>query len=72
MSEPKSQRFVHFLMHVLMWIGWVLVSLSVAFGMIDGILSVRFLPISMTAVVGWVILVLTIVTVLLAFFDKKR
>lgn len=66
----NSVSLVHFLMHLLLWITGVLVFLSVGFAMVDGVIGVRFLPVEITAVAGWIIIVLTVISVLLAFFDR--
>ena len=52
------------------WLTGVLVSLAVGFGMVDGVLAVRWLPEVVTVVAGWIVVVLTIVAVVLAIVDK--
>lgn len=52
------------------WVTGVLVSLAVGFGLIDEVLSVRFIPIIVTVVAGWIVVVLTILGVILALLNK--
>lgn len=54
----------------IIWVSGVLVALSVGFGMVDGILTVRFIPASMTIAVGWIVIVLTIISALLAIVER--
>lgn len=60
------------LLKVLLWITGVLVSLAVGFGMTDGVLTVRYLPVQVTAIIGWIIVVTTLLSMILAFFNKKE
>ncbi len=66
----STNALVHYVLHVLIWISGVLVALAVGFGMIDGVLSVRFIPVEITALAGWVVVVLTVLSVILVFFDR--
>lgn len=50
----------------LAWLTGIIVSLAVAFGMIDGILSIRWIPEGITVFFGWVVVVTTLLGVLLA------
>ena len=54
------------------WITGVLVSLAVGFGMIDGVLTVRFVTPTITLAAGWIVVVLTVVGVILAIIDKVK
>ena len=58
------------LINIAAWITGVLVSLAVGFGMVDGVLSVRFIPAVITVIAGWLVVVLTIVSVILAIANK--
>lgn len=60
------------LMNLVVWIAGVLVSLAVGFGMISGTLPVWFIPDMITAIAGWIVVVLTLLGVLLAIIDKAR
>ena len=52
------------------WLTGVLVSLAVGFGMIDQVLTVRWLPAMVTVVAGWIVVVLTILGIILAIANK--
>ena len=60
------------LVNLAVWLTGVLVSLAVGFGMIDGILPVRWIPASVIVVAGWVVVVLTLVSVVLAIIDQLQ
>jgi len=68
----KKGSNMHKLLNIVAWLTGVLVSLSVGFGMIDGILSLpSWLGGSFVAmIVGWVVVVTTIVSVILAIIEK--
>jgi len=44
-----------------MWLTGIIVSLAVAFGMIDGILSIRFIPHLIMIIFGWIVIITTII-----------
>ena len=52
------------------WLTGVLVSLAVGFGMIDGVLPIQWLPNVVTVIAGWIVVILTIVSVILAIVNK--
>jgi hypothetical protein len=54
----------------IVWLVGVLVSLAVGFGMADGVLNVRYIPPVVTAVAGWIVVVLTVVGVVLKIIDS--
>lgn len=58
------------IVNVAAWITGVLVSLAVGFGMVDGTLGVRFIPTVITAIAGWIVVILTIISVILAIANK--
>jgi len=58
------------IVNIAAWITGVLVSLAVGFGMVDGTLGVRFIPAVITAIAGWVVVILTIISVILAIANK--
>jgi len=58
------------LVNLAVWITGVLVSLSVGFGMVDGILPIRWIPLIITQIAGWVVVILTIVSIVLAIADR--
>ena len=67
MAKSKS---VANIVNIAAWITGVLVSLAVGFGMVDGTLGVRFIPAVITAIAGWVVVILTIISVVLAIANK--
>ena len=52
------------------WLTGILVSLAVGFGMIDQILIVRWIPEIVTVIAGWIVVVLTIASIVLAIADR--
>ena len=58
------------IVNLAVWVTGVLVSLSVGFGMADGVLGVRWLPELVTQVAGWIVIVLTIVSVIFAILNR--
>jgi len=48
----------------------VLVALAVGFGMIDGTLSIPWIPLIVTTVAGWAVIVGAILSVILSIFKK--
>ena len=63
-SDSILTRFLHFLG----WLTGVIVSLAVAFGMIEQILTLEYLgiPNSVTIFFGWVVVVTTFIGVIIA------
>ena len=57
------------LLQFLAWLTGVIVSLAVAFGMIDGILRVWFIPVGVTIFFGWVVVATTLLGVLIAIIN---
>lgn len=54
----------------IMWLVGVLVSLAVGFGMVDGVLMVPKIPLAVTAIAGWIVVVLVLIGALLKVIDK--
>jgi hypothetical protein len=50
------------------WLAGIFVSLAVAFGMIDGVLSIRWIPHVVTAVFGWIVVATTLISVIIGIF----
>lgn len=69
-KSDSTAHFIRVLLQLILWITGVLVALAVGFGMIDGVLGVRFIPVAITAVAGWIVVVLTVLSVILVFFDR--
>ena len=67
MAKKKGEEaMLGKLLGAIIWLTGILVSLAVAFGMIDGVLAVRWIPGWFTALVGWVVVVTTLLGVILA------
>ena len=47
------------------WITGIFVSLAVAFGMIDKVLTIRGIPVGVTVVFGWIVVATTLIGVLI-------
>ena len=52
------------------WLTGILVSLAVGFGMISGTLTIPSIPIIVTAVAGWIVVVLALLGAVLKLIDK--
>ena len=68
----KGRGPISDLVSLAVWLTGVLVSLAVGFGMIDGILTVRWITASVTMIAGWVVVALTLISVLLAIIDRLQ
>ena len=49
------------ILNFIMWLTGIIVSLAVAFGMIDGVLSIRFIPHLVMIIFGWIVIITTII-----------
>jgi len=58
------------LVNLTAWLTGVLVSLAVGFGMIGETLTVPYIPEIITVVAGWIVVVLTIVSIVLAIANR--
>ncbi len=58
------------LVNIAAWITGVLVSLAVGFGMVDQVLGVRFIPAVITVIAGWLVVILTVISIILAIANK--
>ena len=58
------------LMNLTVWLTGILVSLAVGFGMADGVLTIRWIPLIVTNIAGWIVVVLTIISVVFAILDR--
>lgn len=52
------------------WLTGVIVSLAVGFGLIDGVLAIKYIPLIVTEIAGWIVVGLSLIGVLLAIIDK--
>jgi len=64
------------IVNLAVWLTGILVSLAVGFGMIgrNGVptLPISYIPDVVTVVAGWLVVILTLVSVLLAIIDRVR
>ena len=58
------------LLNFVAWLTGIIVSLAVGFAMIDGVLSVRWIPEIVTVVAGWIVVVTTLLSAGLALLQK--
>lgn len=58
------------LLNLVVWVAGVIVSLAVGFALIDGVLGVRYIPVAVTAIAGWVVVILALLGVVLAILDR--
>ncbi len=49
------------ILNFIMWLTGIIVSLAVAFGMIDKVLTIRFIPVGVTVVFGWIVVATTLI-----------
>ena len=54
------------ILNFIAWLTGVLVSLAVGFAMTDGLLVVKWIPMIVTQVAGWIVVVTTIISVVMA------
>ncbi len=66
----KSKGALSVLWNLIAWVTGVLVALAVGSGMVNGILTVAYIPDTLTVLAGWVVVILTLLGVLLAVIDK--
>jgi len=52
-------------LNFIVWLTGVVVSLAVAFGMIDGVLSIRWIPHIVMIIFGWIVVVTTLISVII-------
>ena len=60
------------LIGILMWLVGVIVSLAVGFGLVDGVLTVRYIPTIITMIAGWVVVIATVLGVIMAILDAVK
>lgn len=65
-KQTKSSTFIN----VLVWIVGVIVALAVGSGMIDKTLAIPLVPVVITVITGWIVVLGTILSVILAIFDR--
>lgn len=68
----KARSALSVLIALVFWLTGILVSLAVGFGMASGALSIPFIPSVLTALAGWIVVILIITGALLAIIEKLR
>jgi len=58
------------LIGILIWIVGVISALAVGSGMIDGTLTIPAIPVVITVIAGWVVVIGAIISLILAIFSK--
>ena len=66
----KSKKEMSKLLNFMLWITGVLVSLAVGFGMIDKVLTIRWIPTVGTVIAGWLVVLTTLISLILAIFKQ--
>jgi hypothetical protein len=56
--------------NLVIWLTGVIVSLAVGFGLIDKVLTVRWIPAALAVFAGWVVVVLTVLGLVLLLVKK--
>jgi type III secretory pathway component EscR len=56
------------ILNFIVWMTGVFVSLAVAFGMIDGVLSIRWIPSAILVVFGWIVVITTLIGVIIGIY----
>ena len=57
-------------LNVVAWLTGVIVSLAVAFGMTSGVLTVPYIPEIVTVIVGWIVVITTLLSVVMAIIRQ--
>ncbi len=63
-------RPISTVINIAIWLTGILVSLAVGFGMIGQILTVPYIPEVVTIWAGWVVVVLTVLSMVLAILER--
>ena len=67
----KGSGTLSILINLAIWLTGVLVSLAVGFGMINGVLNIPYIS-PVVPIAGWIVVILTLVSVVLAIVHKVR
>ena len=69
-NMAKKSGLLTKLVSFVAWLTGVLVSLAVGFGMIDQVLTIRWIPAVVTIWAGWIVVILTILSIVLAVIER--
>ena len=70
MPRKNKSRSTSTAVSFVVWLTGVLVSLAVGFGMIDQSLTIPKMPGIITVMAGWIVVILTILSIILAIADR--
>ncbi|MFH1503262.1 MAG: hypothetical protein ABIE36_01240 [Candidatus Diapherotrites archaeon] len=60
-----AKRIFKKILEFIAWLTGVFVSLAVAFGMIDKVLTIRWVPGGVTVVFGWIVVATTLIGIII-------
>jgi hypothetical protein len=66
----KEKTDIGSLISILIWFVGIIVTLSVGAGMVKGTLNILPIPLIVTQVAGWTVIVISIISVILSVFSK--
>jgi len=66
----KMGKKVKNLLNFVVWLTGILVSLAVGFAMTGGTLTVPWLPVIITVVAGWIVIITTLLSAVLSLLKK--
>jgi hypothetical protein len=70
MKDTKKKTNSSTFVNVLVWFVGVIVALAVGSGMIDSTLTIPLIPEIVTVITGWIVIIGTILSLILAIFDR--
>jgi hypothetical protein len=68
----SKNNFLSKFLSFVAWLTGILVSLAVAFGMIDGVLSIRWIPHIVLVIFGWIVVATTLIGVIIGIAKLFR
>jgi hypothetical protein len=66
----KQKNFLSRLLNFIAWLTGVIVSLAVGFSMIDKVLIIRWIPVIITQITGWIVVVITLLGVIFSILNN--
>ena len=69
-AAARTEKTLSKIVVASVWLTSVIVALAVGFGMTSGTLSVPLFPSSITMVAGWIVVIVTLLSVLLALIER--
>ena len=68
MAKKEKKEIIRKVLGFVIWLTGIIVSLAVAFGMIQGVLIIPFVP-KVGIIAGWIVVITTILGIVLALID---